>query len=207
MIISNVEQKTYEWFVLKLAKVSGSIAKKVHGAEWRKLIYKLIEEDVCGYIEEESYESADMAWGNQHEPIIAQIRQDILGIELKQCGFMQNEIYQWIGYSPDRYYEDENGYVIEEYKCPTTAKHIEVLATNKIPSSRDYWEAQCFHAFQLDAKVHTVNFTCYDPRFEAKPHITISLHRNDHEVRINKEHIQLLEFRKVWQEVSQLVTF
>jgi len=202
-----MEQKTYEWFVLRVGKITGTLAKKVHGAEWRLLIYKLIEEENNGYIEEDNYESDEMIWGSMNEPNVAILREQKLGIKLLDAGFLQNEEHQWIGYSPDKYYEDENGYVIEEFKCPSTAKHLQVIHLNEIPSKKDYWEAQCFHAFQLDERVHTVNFSCYDPRHLAKEIITITLLRKDYEARISKELQMLLKFRAEWEHVKSIVNF
>ena len=207
MIISEVEQKSPEWLQERLGKITGTLSKKVHGREWKNLIYHMIDDEVNGYIENFGFESDDMAWGNMQEPFARAERERILGVKIQEAGLLINETHDWIAISPDGFYEDEKGIVYEEFKCPTTAKHIEVLDTKVIPSKKDYWEAQCFHAFQIDPRIYRVNFTSFDPRFLPNPIFTISLFRKDHEERIQKEFIKLLEFRQAWREISERVTF
>lgn len=192
MKIIDVEQGTYEWHQQRLGRITGTAAKRAHGSEWKNLVYELIEDRNLGYIEDEPFENFDMMWGKEQEPIAAQHYADKHGVQLKEAGLLINDHIDIIAISPDRYYEDKNGIVAVEIKSPRTTKHLYAIDQNKIGFTRDYWESQCFHYFQIDPEIYRVDFVSFDPRWEFNPMHQISLYRNEHLDRIKKENERLL---------------
>ena len=202
MKVIDVEQGTYEWHIARLGKITGTSAKRAHGSEYKNLIYELIEDRTLGYIEDEPFENFDMEWGKAQEPVAANYYESKHEVKLKEAGLLVNDIIDIVAISPDRYYEDENGIVGVEIKCPRTTKHLYALDQNKIGFTRDYWESQCFHWFQVDPRVYRVDFVSFDPRWKYCPMKVISLYRNDHVERIKKESDRLLTISQELLEIE-----
>jgi len=207
MKIINVEQGTYEWHQERLGRITGTLAKRAHGSEWKNLLYELIEDRNLGYIEDEPFENFDMEWGKTQEPIAAQEYSKRHGVKLSEAGLLINDQYDIIAISPDRYYEDEHGIVGVEIKAPRTPKHLYAIDQNKIGFTRDYWESQCFHWFQIDPRVYRVDFVSFDPRWNFNPYHEITLLRKDHLKRIEKEFIQLAKLSEELPKIEGRVKF
>lgn len=77
-----------------------------------------------------------------------------------------------IAYSPDGSVIGEEATV--EIKCLGSARHIEALITNEIPSE---FEFQKLQSFIVNDKQETLYFCFYDPRLIAKPFIFFTVTR------------------------------
>lgn len=87
-----------------------------------------------------------------------------------------------------------------EVKCLSSAKHIEALLTNKIPSE---YEDQCLQYFIVNDKLKTLYWIFYDPRVSAKAFFYLIFNRKDFEEEI-KEKLELE--KNLLEEINQIVT-
>ncbi len=105
--------------------------------------------------------------------------------------------------------EDENiaispdGFIGEteavEVKCLSSAKHIEALLTQEIPSE---YEFQKLQYFIVNDKLQTLYFCFYDPRLSVKDFFFITISRKDVLSDIEK---YLIYQRGVLEEVNEIV--
>jgi hypothetical protein len=77
-----------------------------------------------------------------------------------------------IAYSPDAFIGTKE---CVEIKCLGSARHIEALITNEIPSE---FEFQKLQSFIVNDELETLYFTFYDPRLLAKPFFYITVTRD-----------------------------
>jgi putative phage-type endonuclease len=207
MIVCDVEQNSPEWFEIRAGKITGTKAKQAHSADAKSLIYELISEQETGCDQDVGFVSDSMLWGTEQEPLARAYYEEVNGIKLNQSGLLINDEYDWIAISPDGWREDENGILGVEIKCPNTEKHIMIINEEKIGSTRDYWDNQVFHWFQIDKRVYAVDFVSFDVRFEKNKMKVIRVYRKDHEARIEKETQNLLKLKTQWDSIHQKVTF
>jgi predicted phage-related endonuclease len=86
-----------------------------------------------------------------------------------------------------------------ECKCLSSARHIEALLTQKIPSDYEY---QVLQYFCVNDQLQTLYFCFYDPRILAKPFFFIEVKRED----VQSEVDQYLAYqREVLEEVNKIV--
>lgn len=76
-----------------------------------------------------------------------------------------------IAYSPDGFIGETEAV---EVKCLGSARHIEAVITNEIPSE---FEFQKLQSFIVNDKLETLYFCFYDPRLIAKPFFCITVTR------------------------------
>ena len=142
-ILENVEQRSDEWFAARRGIVTASTVGKLltptlrvaSNDESRGLTALLVAERITGHTED-TYVSADMWRGIEHEPIA----RDIYSGNYEQaveCGFMRRDEDDWtLGYSPDGLVGDDG---LLEIKCPRSKTHLSTILADRVPP---YYMAQ-----------------------------------------------------------------
>lgn len=86
-----------------------------------------------------------------------------------------------------------------ETKCLSSARHIEALLTQQVPSE---YEMQVLQYFIVNDSLKTLYFVFYDPRLIAKPFFYITIKREDVQEKVD----EYLEYqRTTLEEVNKIV--
>lgn len=135
-----IEQRSEEWFKLRLGCVTGSVVDEVMAKPKRgqqesqtrkKLKARLACELMTGKVLESSYQSWDMQRGIQLEPQ-ARIEYELkTDAELESVGFVIHPKIARFGASPDAYVGKDG---ILELKCPNQATHLDYVLSGIVPS-------------------------------------------------------------------------
>jgi putative phage-type endonuclease len=162
-MIHHIEQRSAEWEVLRLGKVTASkiadvMAKTKSGYSASRANYMsaLLIERLTGR-REEGFTSAAMQWGTDTEPQARAAYEFMEGHTVEEVGFVDHPFVRMSGASPDGFVGDDG---LVEIKCPNTATHLELMLTDKIPAkyiSQMQWQMACTGRAWCD-------FVSFDPR-------------------------------------------
>jgi hypothetical protein len=163
VILHHCQQRTPEWFALRVGKLTGSCAKDMlartqksgEAAARRDLRMRLLAERLSGTSQEDTYVNAAMQWGIDHEADALAAYQAKTGVLVESIGFVEHDGLP-VGSSPDGF-ADEG---LVSIKCPKTATHIGYLRTQAEPS--EHW-AQNTHELWLTGRPW-LDFVSFDPR-------------------------------------------
>lgn len=132
-----VEQGTPEWFAQRIGKLTASrmadvlaTTKSGPSASRKNYLAQLVAERLTGQ-PAESFSSAAMAWGTEHEPLARAEFEILTDYSVEQVAFVDHPTIEWCGASPDGLILDSG---LLEIKCPNTATHIEYLLAGKPPA-------------------------------------------------------------------------
>lgn len=131
----DVIQGSDEWLLLRCGRLTCSqMAVAVgNGATRDKLVCEKAGEIITGRPERVRYVSAAMEEGTRREDEARQAYARLTGVEVAQTGFVTNDEYPDLGYSPDGLLPDGG---IIEIKNPLMSTHIGYLATGgSVPSA------------------------------------------------------------------------
>jgi putative phage-type endonuclease len=173
-----MEQRTEEWFNVRLGKVTASrisdvTAKTKTGWGAGRANYKaqLIAERLTGQ-RQDSFTNAAMQWGVETEEAARIAYAFLEGQKVLEEAFVVHPTIADAGASPDGLV-GENGLV--EIKCPNTATHIETLKGATIPSKyigQMQWQMACTGREWCD-------FVSFDPRLPEEMQLFVQrLHRD-----------------------------
>lgn len=163
-----------EWLDARRAKITGS---KLHNivvkrGNTKKIGFYQLIADRLG-IEDGSEDGRDR--GHELEEEAVRALSEATGIDFK------TELVMWvsdenpdIAYSPDGYTEDNT--ITAEVKNLSSARHLQIVIENKIPS--EYFE-QMLQSFITNEKQKEHYFASYDNRVTAKPLHYIVTKRED----------------------------
>lgn len=158
MIIHKMEQRSPEWFAVRLGIPTGSRFGDIYTSQGKpsasqgKYITELAAESLFGR-QTEVFESAAMRHGTEYEPEANAFFQFHSDIEVTACGFVTDDEIT-VGVSPDGLTEFGG----LEIKCPQPATHTEYLLAKKCPAKyvpqvqgcmwmleRDHWHFVSYH--------------------------------------------------------------
>lgn len=172
-----MEQRTEEWFLTRLGKLTGSRANEAfdfykvgaHKGEPKesanKLALELAFERTTGNRIEVKM-SAPMIWGVEHEDEARIAYVEATGNVVTQVGFLDHPRIDNFGASPDGLIETESdGLGILEIKCPNELTHIERIRANAVP---EQYKNQML-VEMLCAGAKWADFVDYDPRNTLQP--------------------------------------
>jgi hypothetical protein len=150
----NIEQGTPEWFELRKGKLTASNATAIAAASAGLTTYcKEIVLELIG-IEKEHYTNSDIERGNELESIARSSYEFQTGNEVKEVGFITNDLYKNAGMSPDGLIGLDGGC---EIKARNDIKHFSLILgeTKEIPvnqiqmslmiSERKWWDFISFN--------------------------------------------------------------
>jgi hypothetical protein len=176
----DITQGTESWHRIRYGRVGGTRAKGLL-TDGDTLLIELLGEHIEEFeLDEDSYISSDMERGYELEPRARLEINQYFGIELLECGWLQNETHELLGISPDGISEDLK--IQCEIKCPAQKKHTKTIYQDIIPLDNIH---QCIHAFAVNDKLETLHFCSYRPE-SIKPLFIKTIHR-DSEVNIGTE--------------------
>lgn len=183
-VYKDLEQRSAEWFKLRLGRITGTRLKKVMASNNLDLVDELIAEELSQVIEE-SFVSGAMQRGVECEPLAMQDYKKITNYDVHEVGFVEGDSI--LGLSPDGLVMENGEYIgAVEIKCPNTKTHINYMRVNKMPSAYKY---QIFMYFIVVESLEWLDFVSWDDRLSVAP---------IHIIRINREDIaeQLEEVKK-----------
>ena len=167
-----IEQRSEEWFKARLGKVTASsvadvLAKTKTGvsASRGNYLIKLAIQRVTGQIEE-SFTNDAMQWGIDNEDQARVAYEVASGNFVDQVGFVDHEIIDWFGCSPDGLVNNDG---LVEIKCPNSATHWEYFKTKEVPKK---------YFIQMQAQMSCTgrkwcDFVSFDPRMPEKSQLLI----------------------------------
>lgn len=181
-----MEQRSTEWFAIRLGKVTASriadvIAKTKTGYSASRANYlaQLVAERLTNTVQD-SYSNAAMEWGTATEPLARAAYEARTGELVSEVGFCHhNKFMGEAGCSPDGFV----GTNLIEIKCPNTATHIDYLLAKDLPSKykpQVHWQMACTGSEWCD-------FVSFDPRMPERHQLMIV------KVKRDDEYISMLE--------------
>jgi putative phage-type endonuclease len=196
MRIENVEQRTKEWFQMRLGVITGSRCKNVFRSNNLSFIDELIAERLSGEIVE-STTTAAMRHGIMMEPVALDEYRMRTGLDAREIGFCIHDNLDYLAISPDALVY-QNGTPIGgvEIKCPSTKNHIQYIRMNKVPAE---YLSQVLHYFIVIDSLEWVDFVSFDPRIQKNLFI-FRLNRNDTDVD-NDIEMRKMEYIKFWNKL------
>ena len=170
--MTEIEQRSEAWFRARLGKVTASavadvLAKTKTGVSASRCNYliKLAIQRVTGQIEE-SYTNEAMQWGIDNEDQARVAYEVASGNFVDQVGFVDHEIIDWFGCSPDGLVNNDG---LVEIKCPNSATHWEYFKTKEVPKK---------YFIQMQAQMSCTgrkwcDFVSFDPRMPERSQLLI----------------------------------
>ena len=194
--MTEVEQRSPEWFASRLGKVTASrvadvIAKTKSGysASRDNYMAQLICERLTGQ-QGESFTNAAMTWGTETEPLARSAFEAYADVMVEEVGFVPHPSIEMSGASPD-------GLVglfgMLEIKCPNTATHIDTLLTQTVPGkyiTQMQWQMRC-------CERQWCEFVSFDPRLPQDLQLFVK------RVEFDPEYVAMLE-KEVIQFLAEL---
>lgn len=166
MIIHDVDQRSPEWYALRLGRLTSSIVSDMlavrkdgkEAAGRRNLRVRLALERIVGRNLESTYTSAAMQQGIEREADAQALYEVATGRLIEPVGFIAHDELL-AGCSPDGIVNGFEGIV--EAKSPLPATHLEYLRTSRIPE--DY-HRQVLHQLWLTG-ARWCDWISYGPEF------------------------------------------
>lgn len=212
MILFDCEQGTDKWKELRLAKITGIRLKDALVTKKNDdpaLIYTLISEQMCGEIAED-FQSYAMKKGSELEPVAREFYANKTNQVVETFGFAAHDKYDWIGFSPDGFINEEKKLSYATYqkgleiKCPNSNTHVRYLIENKVPDC--YWH-QMLMSFIVNEKQESHDFISFDPLNKYKPMFVKTTYKEDLEKDIAEALDKLLHFRSKWLTIYNKIIF
>lgn len=164
MQIIKVQQKTPEWFALRLqypltaseAQAIGNQGKGLETLIWEKLAEKYSTAD------KEKYTNKDLERGVELEPLARDMYELHTGNKVDEVGFVINEKISKVGgASPDGMIVAQNGVV--EIKCFEDKKHFQMIVNGLEVEPQYQWQMQMQMLF---TETEFADFVAYNPNFK-----------------------------------------
>lgn len=201
MIEVKVEQRTKEWFDLRMGKITGTRLKDVLKADNTPVVYDMIAEIMAQSFDQPFVNQA-MQRGVDCEPIAKLAYEKLTGNIMQEVGFCLSEENDYLALSPDGFTHDRIGAI--EIKCPSTKTHIKYINDNKIPS--EYLPQVCMY-FMVNQELEWLDFVSFDDRFKDLPIFIIRITREELEDKIVEIEDKLgkfiSKFEKYYANVSR----
>lgn len=196
--IHTFEQRSEAWEKIRVGKTGGSeVIGLTTPARQKTLIWKKLAEQLTGE-QEEVFVTEAMQHGISNEPIVIALYEAEAFSEVGQVGYVTNSDYPLLGLSPDGLVGDLGAI---EIKCPMPKKHVEVVATNKVPTEH---KPQLAQYFLILPKLEWIDFVSYNEKVTAKPMHIIRLTRAEMEEDIAKLKAGYVKFEAKTNEYLKL---
>jgi putative phage-type endonuclease len=190
-IVEGVEQQSVEWLQMRIGCVTGSRVADVMnmlkrgGESQRRKDYK--SEIVCEILTgraAEHYVTPAMEWGTDNEPLARASYELEFDTEVTPVGFALHASIDRFGASPDGLVGSDG---LVEFKCPTTATHIDNIINGCIPEQYQWQmlaELACTDRKWCD-------FVSFDPRLPKGLQLFVRrLDRDDERIKEMEENVR-----------------
>ena len=195
-----MEQRSNEWYLARLGKVTGSrihdVMAKGKGNAPSVTRHEYMCQLVCERLTGEpmpNYVNAAMQWGVDNELEAKLSYEFSRGVQVKELAFANHFTIKKAGASPDGLIGDDG---LIEIKCPNTATHIATLKGKSIDPKyikQMQWQMACTSRLWCD-------FTSFDPR--------LPFHLQMHVIRVERDNEMIGELedkvQKFLQELDEL---
>lgn len=158
MNYKNIEQKSAEWWQMKVGKISGTRFGQLISTRDNSLIFELVNENLDGYIEQDDWQNEDMQFGNENEPIAIDLYEQKTGISFQRGGVILSDFSDIHMASPDAI-NLEMGIVLE-VKSTMHGKHQIKRFITGIDSE---YVSQVVNYFACSDDVKAVHWVSYCP--------------------------------------------
>jgi hypothetical protein len=205
MILHNFEQKTSEWYEIRIGKVTGTDFKKVFGKNWLDYADQIAAEQITGESDsdnEDGFVSFDMQRGIDLEPLARAEYEKRHNVSIDRYGFIQSSEFHDLGYSPDGVGQFVRFGI--EIKCPRPKTHIRYIRHDKIPTV--YFE-QILLAFIVCDTIQYVDFVSYCPDLAVRPYFEKRVTREELTEEIQHAKEQLTKFFKQVESIKSLLNY
>lgn len=162
-----ITQGTIEWHEIKWGKIGGTLSKGLF-VDSDTLLIDILSQRLEDFEPSDSFENDAMQRGNELEPFAREYLQSYTGIEFQETGWLQSEVNELLGISPDGISECERFSC--EIKCLGRKAHYPILLSNEIPLDKVH---QCVHYFTVNPKLEKHYFIAFRP--EAPKHFVKEL--------------------------------
>jgi putative phage-type endonuclease len=176
-----MEQRTDEWYLTRLGKVTASSLHKVlaktktgYGADRGNYMTQLVLERVTG-TKADFYTNASMQWGIDQEPFARAAYEATKGVMVEEIAFVPHPTIEMSGASPDGLVGDDG---MVEIKCPDSKTMLECwLSDNPVESkymAQMQWQMRC-------ADRNWCDYVVFDPRMPPKAQLFVDRVERDDE--------------------------
>ena len=191
--MSDIEQRSDEWFTARLGKVTASSLYKVlvrtktgYGADRDNYMAQLVLERITS-TKADGYTNLAMQWGIDQEPFARGAYEAAKGVLVEEVGFINHPTIEAAGASPDGYIGTDG---MVEIKCPDSKTALEVWLSDNPISSKYYaqmqWQMRCADRAWCD-------YVVFDPRMPTKAQLFITRLKRDDKWLENTE-IEVIKF-------------
>ena len=163
--IVEAEQRSDAWFQARAGRLTGSVAsdmlaeiKSGESAGRRNLRTRLVVERLVGAPQEDSFISAPMQWGIDHEPDAFAAYEAVTGNLARSTGFLSHDTLM-AGCSLDGHVGDFD--ILVSLKCPTPTTHLGYLKAGTFPAA---YVPQMLHELYITG-AQEYHFLSFDPRW------------------------------------------
>lgn len=178
-IHKEIEQGSEKWLEVKHAKVGGSRLAKImtnldkpvrECAEYYSILAEHMEDFDPFHSD---YQSAEMARGNEFEPLARDEYARIYGVTVEQYGWIAHDTIKISGISPDGFIQSLNKSI--EIKCPSDNTHV-IYIMNPMA----FLEKYCWQIVDnfLVMSVDSVDCISYRPENKIKPMMVYTVTRD-----------------------------
>lgn len=179
--MTDIEQRSDEWFAARLGKVTASSLYKVlaktkagYGADRGNYMTQLVLERVTN-TKADSYSNAAMQWGIDQEPFARASYEANRGVFVEEVAFLPHPTIEMAGASPDGLVGDKG---MVEIKCPDSKTALECwLSDNPVENkyfAQMQWQMRCADRDWCD-------YVVFDPRMPTKAQLFIDRVERDDE--------------------------
>lgn len=206
MKIIDVDQNSPEWLEARKNKITGSkladVLPKKRGAGLKIGFYQLVADRLA--IEDNSERPDERGHSLEFEALAEFSK--LTGKKTKQVGLCVSDLHENIAVSPDALIPDADGLFSEavEIKCLSSARHIEAMCENKVPS--EYYE-QVVQYFIVNDDLKKLYFVFYDPRIAARPMFWIEVTREEVQEDIEEFTKAQIQILKDVEELAEKIIF
>ena len=202
MILHDIEQRSPEWYQIRIGKVTGSEFKKVMSKNWMDYADKIAAEQLTGSSldDEDGYVSYDMQRGIDLEPLAIAEYEQRNNVQLDRYGFIQSSKFNDLGLSPDAVGLEVSFGV--EIKAPNVATHIRYIRHDKIPAN---YIDQILCYFVVCDSIQYVDFVSFCPDLEQYPYWQKRITRDELQTEIEQAEQALTKFFRQVETVKTLI--
>ena len=177
MIIHTMEQRTDDWYSIKLGKIGASsmsnVLAKGQGKTRQSYMMKLLAERDTG-VSSSNYCNDAMLYGIENEEYARNAYEMETGNTVEQVGFV--ELNEFVGCSPDGLVGDDG---LLEIKIPNSDTHLSYILENRIPPE---------YVVQVQTQLWVtgrkwLHFVSYNPRSKWKPFWMVETKRDEKKIK------------------------
>lgn len=196
-IYEKMQQRTDEWYAIRVGRVGGSQAISLTTtARMKTQIYKTVAEILTGK-EEEVFVTQVMQEGIDKEPIAKEEYEKETFSDIREVGYITNSDYKYLGLSPDGLI-GENGAI--EIKSPLPKQHVKIVMDGVPTENRP----QLAQYFLINEELDWIDFVSYCPEVKAKPLYIYRCYRKEFEKDIATLGVEYFKFKVKVEEALKL---